>query len=87
MGVSKKNNHIQIEIQSPSQQSPGSSTDPNQNLKDMYVLCTFEMKGAKILINGVSKTSDHIQIKINIQNPSQKPQALSKAVNQELKLT
>ena len=33
----------------------------------------------------VSKTSDHIQIKIKMPNPSQKPPASSKASNQDLK--
>ena len=34
---------------------------------------------------GVSKTSDHIQIKIKMPNPSQKPPASSKAQNEYLK--
>ena len=34
---------------------------------------------------GVSKTSDHIQIKIKMQNPSQEPPASSEARNQDLK--
>ena len=34
---------------------------------------------------GVPKTSDHIQIKIKIQNPSQEPPASSKALNEDLK--
>ena len=34
---------------------------------------------------GVSKTSDHIQIKIKIPNPSQEPPASSKALNEDLK--
>ena len=34
---------------------------------------------------GVSKTSDHIQIKIQIPNPSWEPPASSKAQNQDLK--
>ena len=33
----------------------------------------------------VSKTSDHIQIKIKMQNPSQEPPAQNKAPNQDLK--
>ena len=40
---------------------------------------------AKILIIGVSKTNDHIQIKIKILNPSQKPQASNKSPNDDLK--
>ena len=34
---------------------------------------------------GVSKTSDQIQIKSKMQNPSQEPSASSKAQNQDLK--
>ena len=33
----------------------------------------------------VSKTSDHIQIKIKMPNPNQEPPASSKATNQDLK--
>ena len=33
---------------------------------------------------GVSKTSDHIQIKINMPKPSQEPAAFSKAPNEDL---
>ena len=34
---------------------------------------------------GVSKTSDHIQIKIKMPNPNQEPPASSKAPNKDLK--
>ena len=34
---------------------------------------------------GISKTSDHIQIKIKMPNPSQEPPASSKAPNEVLK--
>ena len=40
---------------------------------------------AKILIMGLSTTSDHIQIKIKMQTPSQEPPASSKAPNQDFK--
>ena len=40
---------------------------------------------AKIQIMDVSKTSDHIQIKIKMPNPSQEPPAPSKAPNEDLK--
>ena len=33
---------------------------------------------------GVSKTSDHIQIKIKMSNPSEEPSASSKVPNQDL---
>ena len=42
---------------------------------------------AKIQIMGVSKTSDHIQIKTKMPNPSQEPPASFKAVNEDLKDT
>ena len=34
---------------------------------------------------GISKTSDHIQIKIKMPNPSQEPPASCKAPNEDLK--
>ena len=34
---------------------------------------------------GVSKTSDHIQMKIKIASPNQEPPVSSKALNQDLK--
>ena len=40
---------------------------------------------AKIWIVVVSKTSDHIQIKIKMPNPSQQPPVSSKAPNEDLK--
>ena len=39
----------------------------------------------KILNVGVSKTSDHIQIKIKVSNPSQEPPAPTKVPYQDLK--
>ena len=42
-------------------------------------------KRAKIWIIDVSKTSDHIQVKIKIPHPSQEPIAPTKAPNQDLK--
>ena len=46
MGVSKTNNHIKIKIKmpNPSQEPPVSSKAPNEDLKDMDVLCTFKIK-------------------------------------------
>ena len=40
---------------------------------------------AKIWVIGISKTSDHIQIRIKMPNPCQEPQASSKAPNEDLK--
>ena len=46
IGVSKTNQNIQIKIMipNPSQEHPASSKAPNQDLKDMDVLCTFKIK-------------------------------------------
>ena len=46
MGVSKTSDHIQIKIRmpNPSQEPPASSKAPNEDLKDMDVLCTFKIK-------------------------------------------
>ena len=40
---------------------------------------------AKIQIMGVSKTIDHVQIKIKILNSSKEAPATSKALNEDLK--
>ena len=46
MVVLKTNDHIKIKIKipNPSQEPPVSSKAPNQDLKDMDVLCTFKIK-------------------------------------------
>ena len=46
MGVSKTSDHIQIKIKMPnfSREPPASSKAPNEDLKDMDVLCTFKIK-------------------------------------------
>ena len=58
MGVSKTGDHIQIKIKmpNPSQEPPESSKAPNEDLKDMDVLCTFKIKLE-------SQNSDHGCIK------------------------
>ena len=87
MVVSKASDHIQIKIKmpNPSQEPPVSSKAQNEDLKDMYVLCTFKIKiVAKIWIMGVSKTSDHIQIKLKMPNLCQEIPVFSKAPNQDL---
>ena len=82
MGASKTSDHIQIKIKipNPSQEPPASSKPPNEDLKDMDVICTFKIKiESHNLAYGVPKTSDHIQINITMPNPSQEPPASSKA--------
>ena len=46
MGVLKTNDHIQIKIKmpNPSQEPPASSKAPNEDLKDMDILCNFKIK-------------------------------------------
>ena len=46
MVVSKTSDyiHIKIKVQNTSQVSPASSKAPNEDLKDMDVLCTFKIK-------------------------------------------
>merc|ERR1711954_96280 len=58
IGVAKTSDHIQIKIKlpNPSQEPPASSKAPNQNIKDMDVLCTFNFKME-------SQNSDHGCIK------------------------
>ena len=88
MGVSKTSCHIQIKIKmpNPSQGPPAPAKAPNMNLMDMDVLCAFKSKiQSKIRKMGASKTSDHIQVKIKMPNPSQEPPVFSKAPNQDFK--
>ena len=46
MGISKKSDYIQMKIKmhNPNQEPPQSSKAPNEDLKDMDVLCTFKIK-------------------------------------------
>ena len=46
MGVSKRSDHIQIKIKMPyfRQEPQASFKAPNQDSKDMNVLCTFKIK-------------------------------------------
>ena len=88
MGVPKTSDHIQINIrvQNPSQEPPVFSKAPYQDLKDIDVLCTLISRWrAKIWNMGVPKTSEHIQINVRMQTPSQEPPASSKVPNPDLK--
>ena len=88
MGISKTSDHIQIKIKmpNPSQEPPASYKAKNYDLKGTDFLFTFKSRlRAKIRIMGVSKTSDHIQIKIKMPKPSQEPRMSSKAQNEDLK--
>ena len=87
MGVSKTSDHVQIKIKmpNPSQEPFSILQSPQKDLKDMAVLCTFNIK-AKIWNMTVSKTIDHIQIKINIPNTSQEHPASFTSPNQDFVL-
>ena len=79
MGISKTNDHIKskIKILHSSQEPPESSKTTNQDF-DMDVLCTLEINiEGQNFDHGCFKGSDHIQIKIDISNVSQKAPANS----------
>ena len=93
VGISKTSDHIQMKIKMPNpiQEPPESSKAPNEDLKDMYVLCTFKIKtesqnsdhGHIILNIGVSKTSNSIKIKWRYHTSSQEPKVFSKVPDQD----
>ena len=58
MSISKTSEHIEIRIKmpNPSQEPPASSKAPNEDLKDMDVLCIFKIKVE-------SQNLDHVYIK------------------------
>ena len=62
-------------MQTKSQIPPAYSK--NGFIKDQYSLPEYR---------NISKTSDHIQIKIKMPNPSHEPAMSSKAPNQDLKI-
>merc|ERR1711954_440075 len=86
--LSKTSEHIQIKIKMPNPvrnlQHP-----PKPQMRTQRTWMSFapskSRERAKIQIMGVSKTSDHIQIKIKMPNPSQEPPGSSKAPNEDLK--
>ena len=81
MSISKTSDDIQIKIKmlNPSQEAPASSKAPNEDLKDMDVLCTFKIKIE-------SKKSDHECIKHHWPYPNQdqdaKPQSGTSSILQ-----
>ena len=87
MGLSNISDHIQIKIKmpNPSQEPPAFAKIPKRELKGHR--CSLHLQNqdrATIQIMNISKTSDHIQIKIMMPNPSQEPPASSKAPNLEV---
>ena len=85
--MSKTSDHIQIKIKmpNPSQEPPASSKAPNDDIKDMDVLSTLKSRQKdKIWIMDVSKTSEYIQSKTKILNPSKEPPGSSKVQYENL---
>ena len=88
MDVKKTSAPVQIKIKiiNPSQETPVSPRAPNEDLKDVEVLCTFEIKiESQNLDYGYIKDQWTYPIKIKMPIPSQEPQASSKATNEDLK--
>ena len=88
MGIPKTSDHIQTKIKMPhlNQDPPASFKSPNEDLKDIDILGTFEIdRELKYQNMGVSKTSDQFQIKIKMSNFSQEPPVSFKAPNEDLK--
>ena len=68
----------------PSQEPAAPSKAPNVYLKAwMFFAPSKSRKRNKIQSMGLSKTSDHIQIKIKMPNPSHDPPGFSKAPNKD----
>ena len=86
-GVSKTSHHIQIKTKmpNPSQEPSAPTRAQNQDLKDIdFFAPSKSRKRAKLWNMGVSKTNEHIQIKIKMLNTSQEPSAISETPNGDL---
>ena len=84
MGISKTSDYIQIKINmpNPNQEPPASSKAPNEELKDMDVLCTFKIKiESKISDQGCIK--DHWPY--SYQDQDAKPQSGTSSILQSTK--
>ena len=70
MGGSKTSDHIKIKIKTsnPSQEPPASSKAPNEDLKDIDVLCTFKIKILR-------QNLEYVCIKNQWPNPNKYPDA------------
>ena len=77
---------IKIKMQNPSQKPQAPIKAPNQDLNDIDVLCTFEIKiESQNSEYRCIKNPHHIQVKIKTSNPNQEPPAPNKAPDQDLK--
>ena len=78
--------HIKIKMPHPSQEPPASSKAPNDDLKDMDVLCTFKIKiESWNLDHGCVKDQWPYPNQDQDANSSQESPASSKALNQDFK--
>ena len=77
---------MKIQMPNPSQEPPVSFKAPNQDLKDIYVLRTFNQdREPKFWNIGILKITDHYQINIRMLNSIEESSASSKASNPDLK--
>ena len=75
-----------MKVPNPNQEPSASSKAPNQDLKDMDVLCTFKISlEEKNCIRGLSNFKNHIKIMIKMPNFNPDPSASTNAVNLDLK--
>ena len=88
MRVSETIDHVQFKIKmpNPSQEPPASSKAPDEDLKDMNVLCTFKIKIESQNLEYVCK-KDQWPYPNQYQDakPQSGPPASSKAQNEDLK--
>ena len=83
MGVSKTSEHIQMKIKmpNPSHNHPALAKAPNQDLKNMGVLCTFEIKvESQNFDHGFIKDQWPYPNQDQDANPNQEPPASSKVM-------
>ena len=88
MGLSKTSDHIQIKIKMPnsSQEPQASSKAPNEDFKNMDVICILKIKiESQNSDHGCIKDQWTYPIKIKMPNSSQEPPASSKAQDEDLK--
>ena len=86
MSVSKTIDHIQINIKmpNPSEEPQVSSKVPNEDLKEIDVLCTSKIKtGYKNMDHGCIRDKQPYPNQDQDPNPSQDPPASPKAPNQD----
>ena len=84
MGISETTDHIQVKIKMPNpiQEPPVSSKAPNEALKDMDILCNFEIKiESQNFYNGYIRdqwlypnSDQEAKLQLGTPSPQPKPQ-------------